>query len=266
MAIYDINGLEIVTGGGSSGSSQSELQRKFGGKNVVWLGDSIHAYATPDGVTIPFFFGYHSGANIYNWAQGGMTMALTGVTNYDCYSGVGMVDAMVSRDFTAQEAHAGDNHGTEQGSFTEQVAEMKSLTLADTDYVIIEYGTNDCMKLVPTGTDGVDLDTTTTAGALAYMIKTLQTAKPTLGIAVCNVQPMTGYADAEHQKPYDSANQNEVIKTVCESLNVPMIDLCNLLGINDYTKATLLSDGLHRSHQGKLKQVQVIENQMCMLF
>lgn len=266
MAIYDINGLEIMASGDSSGSSQSELQRKFAGKNIVWLGDSIHAYATPDGVTIPFFFGYHSGAKCYNWAQGGMTMALTGVTNYDCYSGAGMVDAMVSRDFTAQETYAGDNHGTAQGNFREQVAEMKSLTIADMDYVIIEYGTNDCMKLVPTGTDGADLNTSTTAGALYYMIKKLQTAKPTLGIVVCNVQPMKGFADAEHQKPYDSAAQNAVIKTVCESLNVPMIDLCNLLGINDYTKAALLSDGLHRSHQGKLKQVQVIENQMCLLF
>lgn len=261
MAIVDINGKVLSSDGGtSSGSSQSELQRKFGGKNIIWLGDSIHAYTQPDGVTIPYLFQNHSGANCYNWAQGGTTMALMGVANYDPYSGVGMVNALTSGDFTDQTTHMEDR------GFVTQVAQMQAFDMSKADYVIIEFGTNDCMKLVPTGTDGTDLDTTTTAGALYYMIKTLQTYKPTLGIAVCNVQPMTGYADSEHQKPYDSASQNEVIKTVCESLNVPMIDLCNLLGINDYTKATLLSDGLHRSHQGKLKQVQVIENQMCMVF
>lgn len=101
---------------------------------------------------------------------------------------------------------------------------------------------------------------------MRYMIKTLQTAYPSLKIAVCNVQKMSGYADAEHQRPYDSAEQNAVIESVCAELSVPMIDLYNLLGINDYTSSTLLSDGLHRSHKGKLKQVQIIENQMCYYF
>lgn len=266
MAIYDINGLEIVTGGGSAGSSQSELQRKFGGKNIVWLGDSIHAYAKPDGVTIPYLFQYHSGAKCYNWAQGGMTMALTGVENYDPYSGVGMVNALVSGDITDQETYSAEDHGTAHGNFTEQVAEMKSIDMATVDSIIIEYGTNDALKLVTLDNADNEMDTTTTGGALRYMIKTLQTAYPLLKIAVCNVQKMSGYADSEQQKPYDSKNQNEIIESICAALSVPMIDIYNLLGINSYTSSTLLSDGLHRSHDGKLKQVQIIENQMCMYF
>lgn len=263
MPIYDINGIEIITGGGSS---TSELKRKFSGKKIIWLGDSIHAYATPDGVTIPYLFEYHSGVKCYNWAQGGMTMALTGVASYDPYSGVGMVDALVSGDFTEQETYAGDDHGTAQGSFTEQVAEMKAMDMSTVDFIVIEFGTNDVMKLVTLDNDDDSLDTTTTGGALRYMIKTLQTAYPSLNILVCNVQKMSGYADAEHQKPYDSKNQNEVIESVCADLSIPVIDIYNLLGVNDYTKGTLLSDGLHRSHKGKLKQVQIIENQMCLLF
>ena len=118
MSLYDINGNEILTGG----SSQSELQRKFSGKNIIWLGDSIHAYASPDGVTVPYLFQYDSKATCYNWCQGGMTMALMDNPSYDAYSGVGMIDAIVSKNFTAQETYANDDHGTAQGNFLQQVA------------------------------------------------------------------------------------------------------------------------------------------------
>ena len=251
MSLYDINGNEIQTGG-TGGSSQSELQRKFSGKNIVWLGDSIHAYTQHDGVTIPYLFQYDSGANCYNWAQGGMTMALMNIANYDCYSGVGMINAIVNKDFTAQETYAGDNHGTKQGNFYEQVAEMKALDFSTVHTIIIEFGTNDTMKMVALDNADNELDTTTTGGALRYMIKTLQTAYPSINIAVCNVQPLTGWADSEHTKWYDASQQTELINQICEDLNIPIIDIYNDLGLNDYTKSTLLSDGLHRSHKGKL--------------
>lgn len=265
MAIYDINGNDISTGG-ASGTSQSELQRRFSGKKIIWLGDSIHAYAKPDGVTIPYLFQYHSGAKCYNWAQGGMTMALTGTANYDPYSGVGMVDALVSGDFSDQETYASEDHGTAQGNFIEQVAEMKAFDMASADALIIEFGANDAFKQVPTDNADNVLDKTTTGGALRYMLKALQTAYPLLPIAVCNVQKMSGYSDSEHQQPYDSKIQNEVIESVCSELSIPVIDIYDLLGLNEYTSATLLSDGAHRSHAGKLRQVQIIENRMTQLF
>ncbi len=265
MSLYDINGNKILTGG-TGGSSQSELQRKFSGKNIVWLGDSIHAYASPDGVTIPYLFQYHSGAICYNWAQGGMTMALTGTENYDCYSGVGMVNAIVNEDFTEQETYASDNHGTQQGNFLQQVQEMKTIDYSKIDYMIIEFGTNDTLKDVTLDNSEDAFDTTTTGGALRYMIKTLQTAYPKLNIAVCNVQKMTGWLDAEHTKRYDSINQTSLINEICDDLSIPLIDIYNNLGLNDYTSATLLHDGLHRTHEGKLKQVQLIENRMTQLF
>lgn len=262
--LYDATGkaIEITVTEGGSG----ELVNKFANKNIVWIGDSIHAYATPDGVTVPYLFQYHSGAKCFNWCQGGMTMAKTGVTNYDPYSGVGMIDAIVSRDFTDQETYAGEGHGTAQGNFYEQVAEMQELDFSTVDAIIIEYGTNDALKDVTLDNEEDVLDTTTTGGALRYMIKTLQTAYPKLNIAVCNVQPMSGYLDAEHQKLYDSIVQTELINQICDELNIPLIDIYNDLGLNDYTKSTLLHDGLHRTHDGKLKQVNLIENKMVQYF
>lgn len=265
MAICDING-NVISTGGSGGAGQSEIQRRFSGEKIIWLGDSIHAYTWPDGLTIPYLFGYESGATCYNWAQGGMTMAKMGVTNYDPYSGVGMVDALISGDFTQQEAYAADNHGTKNGNFYAEVAEMKAMDISTAELAIIEFGTNDCMKMVPLDSEEDPLDTTTTGGALRYMIKQLQTKYPKLKIVVLNVQRMTGWADAEHTKWYDSTAQNEVIEGVCTELAVPMIDIYNLLGVNDYTKGALLQDGLHRSHHGKVAQCRIIENALCNFF
>ena len=263
MGLCDIYGNEIQTGG-TGGSSQSELQRKFSGKNIIWLGDSVHAYIWPDGVTIPYLFQNDSKAKCYNWCQGGMTMALMGVANYDPYSGVGMVDALISGNFTAQETYANDDHGTKNGNFLQEVAEMKSFDMSKAHTIIIEFGTNDCWKLVTPDNSDNKFDTTTTGGALRYMIKTLQTKYPKLNIAVCNVQRMTGFADSEHTKPYDSTVQNEVIKSVCDEYCVPLIDIGGELGINEYTLNTL--GDVHRTHAGKIKQVQLIDNRLVQLF
>lgn len=259
MAIlYDGFGNKVKIEGGNTS--------KFKDKKIIWLGDSIHAYATPNGVTIPYLFQYNTGAKCYNWCQGGMTMALMDIANYDCYSGVGMVNAIVNGDFTQQETYANEGHGTQQGNFLQQVEEMKSLDYSKVDYMIIEFGTNDTLKDVTLDNSENTLDTHTTGGALRYMIKTLQTKYPKLNIIVLNVQKMTGWLDSEHSKSYDSKNQNEVINSVCEELCVPMIDMYHLLGLNDYTSSTLLTDGLHRSHEGKLKQAKVIERQMNYYF
>ena len=217
-------------------------------------------------MTIPYLFQHDSGAICYNWAQGGMTMAKMGVANYDPYSGVGMVDALISKDFTQQGAYAGDDHGSKDGNFHAEVAEMKAMDMSTVDTIVIEYGANDTMKMVALDNESDAFDTTTTGGALRYMIKTLQTKYPSLKIVVLNVQRLTGWADAEQTKWYDSKNQNEVIESVCSELAVPMIDIYNLLGANDYTKGTLLQDGIHRTHKGKVKQTQIIENMLCWYF
>lgn len=259
MSLYDINGNEILTGG-TGDSSQSELQRKFSCKNIIWLGDSIHAYSQWDGVTIPYLFQYHSGAKCYNWCQGGTTMAKMGVANYDPFSGVGMVDALISMDFSEQETYM------EYRGFTTQVAEMKSFDMSKAHTIVIEFGTNDALKDVPLDNSENELDTTTTGGALRYMIKTLQTAYPKLNIAVCNVQYDTGWLDAEHTKSYDTTNQTNIINQICADLNIPIIDIYNDLGLNEYTSSTLLHDGLHRTHDGKVRQAQLIENRLVQLF
>lgn len=233
---------------------KSELSRKLKGKKIVFLGDSIHAYAVPDGITIPYYIQYHTEAECYNFAQGGTTMATMGVANYDPYCCAKMVDALVDGDFTDQEFYQEDR------SFTKQVAAMKELDFSTVEYIVIEFGTNDCLKAVPLDNEEDIYDISTTGGALRYSIKRLLTYNPKLIILVCNVQAMSGYLDAEHQKPYTSDSQNNVIENILETYSIPLIDIKRKLGLNQFTSSTLLTDGLHRSRDGKLKQVSIIEN------
>lgn len=258
MILYDAKGQEItvdITSGGSG-----ELVTKFSGKNIVWLGDSIHAYTQPDGVSIPYLFEHHSNAKCYNWCQGGTTMALMGIENYDAYSGVGMIDALISRNFSDQTSYMVDR------GFENQVAEMKSLDFSTVDIVIIEFGTNDALKNVPLDNADDIFDTHTTGGALRYMLKLLLTTYPNINVVVCNVQPHSGWLDAEHTKSYNTSEQTEVINNICDEYNIPLIDIYNELGLNEYTSKALLHDGLHRNHEGKLKQVRLIENKMIHYF
>ncbi len=244
----------------------SDLRKKFSGKKIIWLGDSIHAFAKWDGLTIPYLFGCHSGAICYNWAQGGMTMAKTGIENYACYSGVGMVEALISKDFSAQEAYAYEDHGAKQGNFYQQVKEMKTIDLNTVDAVIIEFGTNDTLEMIPLDNKNNLFDIETTGGALRYMISKLKTNYPNLKIFVLNVQRMNGWADAYHTVQYDSRKQNDVIQNICKTYDVAVIDIYNLLADDGMTKEDLLQDGLHRSHKGKIKQAKIIEQQLCLHF
>ena len=183
MELYDADGKKIFLQ-----EDGTKTESKLKGKNIVFLGDSIHAYQQWDGVTVPYLIQSNTGAKCYNWCQGGMTMALTDTASYDPYSCVGMVNALTQKDFTNQEKYAGDDHGTAQGNFTEQIAEMKEIGLDTADIVVIEFGTNDCIKLVDLDDSENELNTKTTAGALRYAIKTLLNYKSNLLIFVCNVQ------------------------------------------------------------------------------
>ena len=142
------------------------------------------------------------------------------IDNYEAFSGVGMVDCLTTRDFTNQETHMSDR------GFTKQVAEMKEFDFSKADYVIIELGTNDNMKLVDLDNAENPLDTHTTGGALRYMIKTLLTYNPKFNIAVCNIQDgVEGRRNEGTELVYVSKDRNEIIESVCDELKIPLIDI-----------------------------------------
>ena len=236
------------------------LHKKFEKKNIIWLGDSIHAYTEPDGITVPEYFECHSGAKCYNWCQSGTTMALMDEEAYDPYSGVEMVNALISRDFIEL-----DEFRVEQG-FEAQIAEMKAFDMDEADYMILEFGTNDAIREIPPDNGVQKMDVYTTGGALRYILHILKEQYPALKIFVCNVQPGRGHIWGDSSREYDFQVVSEVIERVCDEYEVPMIDIYGELGLTSENEEDILSDGLHRSHEGKLRQVHAIEKKLLSTF
>lgn len=259
MAVYDINGNVISSGGG--GSSESSV---LDGKNVIILADSVFDYEQPDGINIGEMLAVTTGATVYNWAQGGCCMAKGKATNYDPYSFVGMVDALVEQDFTDQETYAQDR------SFTAQVAQMKSFNMANCDFMIVAYGTNDfwrsCLYENPTD----DEDVTYFSGATRYGIKTLLTAYPTIKLLFLNLQNMgdiynetAAWYNATGSHYVESSKYNDIINEVCAESAVPVLDIWNTSMINTYTTSTYCDGSKpHLKHKGKQKYVELINNAM----
>lgn len=245
------NALNILE---KNGVIKTDVQKKMNDKNILFIGDSIHAYEGYDNYNIPYLIGLDTGCKVYNFCQGGTTMAKVGADNYIPFCGVEMINALVSGDFSTQEQYAEDRN------FVAQLEDMKKLDMSTIDCIVVEFGTNDTLKDCTLDNNENLFDVTTTGGALRTMIKTIQTYNPLVSVLVCNVQKMTGWLDAEHSKTYDSAIQNEVIENICKDYCIPLIDIYNKLGLNDYTSSSLLKDGLHRNLNGMYVQAKIIIN------
>lgn len=258
MNIYDGYGniIEISDAGGSGKNVLSK-------KNVIILADSVFDYEQPDGINIGQMLAVSSGATVYNWAQGGCCMAKGKATNYDPYSFVGMVDALTSGDFTDQIANA------EERGFTTQVAEMQAFNMANCDYMLVAYGTNDFWRSCLYDNPSDDEDVTYFSGAVRYGIKTLLTTYPSIKLIFLNLQNMgsiynetAAWYNATGSHYVESSRYNGYINDICAEFAVPVLDIWNESLINNQTK-TIYNDpgGMpHLSHKGKQKYVTMIEN------
>ena len=256
MAIYDVNGTVISSGGGSG-------KNTLDGKNVIILADSVFDYETPDGINVGQMLAVSSGATVYNWAQGGCCMAKGKATNYDPYSFVGMVDALATQTFTDQSTYAEDR------GFTTQVAEMQAFNMSNCDFMLVAYGTNDYWRSCLYDNPNDSEDVTYFSGAVRYGLKTLLTAYPFIKLIFVNLQNMgstynetAAWYNATGSHYVESARYNQYINDICAEFAVPVLDIWNTSMINDYTDNELYCDGgkPHLSHRGKQKYVTMIEN------
>lgn len=255
MAFYDYMGKELI-----ESDDSTDIEKKFKGKNVIWLADSLIDYESPEGFTVAYWFQVDTKANCYNWAQGGCCMALGKADNYDPYSFVGLVNALTTGVFTEQDEYAEDRN------FTEQVNEMKGFNMETCDYMVVAYGTNDFWRNCIVSNEENDLDTNTFEGAIRYGIKTLLTKYPKIKLIFLNLQRLPDvYIDSGgitiYAEPY-----NNMINNVCAELSIPVVDIWNNSMINKYTTNVLCNGQPHLSHEGKLRYAKLIENALNLYF
>lgn len=255
MAFYDYAGNEVT-----EFEETTDIKKKFKGKNVIWLGDSLIDYETPEGFTVAYWFQKDTQANCYNWAQGGTSLATIGNAEYDAFNASAMAEALTTKNFTNMDEYA------ESRGFKDRLAQMKKFDFSTAQYIIIEYGTNDVWKGCTLDNGENSYDTSTSLGSLRTMYKTLLEYNPELKIIQVGLQPWDAVNGNTGLKEYEvSKALNDGMKEVCEGLGIPFIDVYRYGLFNEYSEGTL-QNGVHLTHEGKLRYAALIENFMDLYF
>lgn len=169
------------------------------GKKGIFFGDSI-TYLSYNGKGVVSYFNECAGVSFKKAAVGGARFVQRAVptdtptTNAYAYAALdicNMVKAWCDADYTKQDAAVTYlNEHSAPYDYTSSVNAMKSLPIADADFVLIGGGTNDMSNNSPIGTD-TDNDFTTIKGSINKMIELLLTANPKLKIYFYS--PVVGY-------------------------------------------------------------------------
>jgi lysophospholipase L1-like esterase len=135
----------------------------------------------------------------------------------------------------AASGYCNNYDGTSEGKTLAQ-------NLANVDVLIVELGTNDVYETQ--GALGDPVTAGTFYGNLRWVCETYLTAKPSIRLVLVTTQ-YSIKSSPDWVKLY--ADDEEAYG---KSMGIPVINMFNLGGVNQFTSATLLRDGLHPSDFG----------------
>ena len=196
-------------------------------KKVICLGDSITA-------------------NTNSWVNGlKMNLGLEEITN----AGVG--GSTIS------------DNGTET-----YFANRVTADYANYDCVFVMGGTNDEGQSIPIGDTSYSngFKKTTFKGAVADLIKTIQTVAPNAQIIFAT--PVSGRGSAgenaneckKNGLGLTTADYAKAMREVCSLYSIPCIDLYSECGINPFNRTMYIEDTVHPNQAGQNKILQVLTN------
>lgn len=222
------------------------------GKKVVVFGDSIIGMVR-DSTSVTAQIAKYTGADVVNAGFGGCRMSVHPTTGYAAFSMCELADAIVSGDFSAQNAQASQG----QDYFPAQVAALEQVDFYDVDMIIIHFGTNDFSAGVQTDNSENPTDTSTLCGALRHSLNEIIPKYPQAKIFIS--VPLFRMLDGTSSDSY----QNSIGKTLLDYINalsvvaseyhISCIDGYNQLGIQTLNANAYLSDGTHLSEIGRYR-------------
>lgn len=225
-------------------------------KKYVAFGDSITQFGN-----YPQLCGKYIGANItYNFGVGGTHYAMWNNSpdglSYDAFSMYRLVDAIVSGDWSLQEAGATIIDGINgNAKHSELVTKMKAVDYSKVDIISLAFGTNDYGGNNILGTVDDNDQGITTLGSLNYVLEKMSINFPKAHLFVMLPLFRTWNNGTETSDTRLNANgltlvqYHDGIKSCCEKNHIPFIDLYNE-GINVQNHTTYLSDGCHLTKYG----------------
>lgn len=235
----------------------------FKGKKIVNFGDSIIGnYSAPTDVST--YLANLTGATVYNCGFGGCRMGKHSDTHFDKFSMYQLVNAMVSDDWSAQDAAVAETGWGMPSYFPDHLAMLKAMDWSTVDMITIAYGTNDWTGLY-LDKESDPYDTGRFAGALRYCIEALYQNFP--HIKLCLWTPIYRFFLQGGEYTSDSDTENYVEQAVGYSLpdlvdkeiavakdyHVPCIDNYYNLGMNRYNRGFYFpaNDGTHPNENGR---------------
>ena len=257
---YEPPGRKVVKTSALNESARNILSPLYG-KTVVNFGDSIYGKRRPPD-DISTELAKLTGAVVYNCGFGGCQMQTHWNSDYAPFSMCNLADAIVSGDWTAQDAVlANISSNGVPAYFSEPVGILKNLDFSTVDIITIAYGTNDFATDKALDSDSEPTATNTFAGALRYSIEKLLTAYPNLKMYICSpvyrfwvddeifVDDSDTHTNAIGAKLTDFVDKT---KAVVEEYHLPYIDCYYTLGFNKFNRLQYFyaDDGTHPNTAG----------------
>lgn len=233
--------------------TEEDQNSPHGGKlQLVFLGDSIFDN-NRDGSGVPYLTSKQCEADVYNLAIGGTCASIeeyevSDLEKWTSTSLCGVVNAMLKR------IPADIFVGTRAG----ELLSNPEIDYSQTDYFVVEYGTNDFFRGVrQSDDDGFNLRTY--SGALRYSVINLRELAPDATIILCSPMYAQFYKDGYLVGDGNITNNGNgtladyvgTCNYIANEQNVIFFNAYQDLGIDSYSAEQYLEDGVHLTAEGR---------------
>ena len=233
-------------------TEEDQIEPQGHSLQLVFLGDSIFDN-NRDGSGVPYLTAKQCNADVYNLAIGGTSASIeadesTDWTQWTSRGFGGVVNAMMKR--IPADIFAGTRAG--------ELLNNPHIDFSQTDYFIVEYGTNDFFRGVPQSDDD-GYNQRSYAGALRYGVSNLYELAPGATVILCSPMYARFFKDGFMIGDGNVTNNGNgtlfdyvgTCNYVAKEQNALFFNAYLDLGIDGYTAEEYLEDGVHLTEAGR---------------
>lgn len=234
-------------------TEEDQIEPQGHNLQMVFLGDSIFDN-NRDGTGVPYLTAVQCDADVYNLAIGGTSASIESDEQaenekWTSRSLCGVVNALLKKIPT----------GIFEGSRTGEMLNNPNIDFSQTDYFIVEYGTNDFFRGVRQSDPDNIYNMKTYAGALRYAVSNLRELAPDATIILCSPMYAQFYKDGYLIGDGNITNNGNgtlfdykgTCNYVANEQNTLFLNAYQDLGIDGYTAEQYLEDGVHLTAEGR---------------
>lgn len=221
---------------------------------LVFLGDSIFD-SSRDGTGIPYLTSVQCDADVFNLAIGGTCAALQNdeprdPEQWSSWSMLEVINVMMGN------LPASNFDGLRAG----EILSNPNIDFSQTDYFIVEYGTNDFLSGISRSSQGETYNLHSYSGALRYAVSNLMEIAPDATVILCSpcfaqFYGKDGYMVGDSNMMDKGNGSLFDYKGTCNYIakeqGALFFNAYEDLGIDSYTADEYLEDGVHLSASGR---------------